>query len=68
MDLDLDDHFTELSNNFTSWLISSKAAVINPSIALADLRSSGAGRGVGAVSPPVPLLENSIHPRLTTKI
>lgn len=39
--------FQEQSDNFISWLEASPGVNVNPKICLADLRSSGAGRGVG---------------------
>jgi N-lysine methyltransferase SETD6 len=40
------DDFETKTNVFLSWL-SNMGVVINPKIALVDLRSSGRGRGVG---------------------
>jgi hypothetical protein len=39
--------FQQQSDNFMSWLQASSGVQINPKLRLADLRESGAGRGVG---------------------
>lgn len=53
MDLDLDlddDQFAELNVAFMVWLAGSSGVALSPKIGLQDLRSSSAGRGVGACS------------------
>lgn len=52
MDLDLEDdgQFAELNTAFTAWLAGSSGVALSPKIGLQDLRSSSAGRGVGAWS------------------
>ncbi|KAJ5139285.1 uncharacterized protein N7515_004133 [Penicillium bovifimosum] len=42
--------FQQQSNNFMSWLQATPGVQLNPKIRLADLRASGAGRGVVAQS------------------
>lgn len=55
-DLDLDDdQFAELNVAFMVWLAGSSGVALSPKIGLQDLRSSSAGRGVGAYSPFLPL-------------
>lgn len=44
-------NFQEQSENFISWLEANPGVKVNPKIRLADLRSSGAGRGVGKSTP-----------------
>jgi hypothetical protein len=39
--------FQQQSDNFMSWLQASSGVQLNPKLRLADLRASGAGRGVG---------------------
>lgn len=39
--------FDQQNAAFMQWLVASRGAEINPKVALADLRSAGAGRGVG---------------------
>lgn len=46
--------FQEQSDNFISWLEANPGVKVNPKICLADLRSSGAGRGVGKFTPHPP--------------
>jgi hypothetical protein len=48
--------FQQQSNEFVSWLEANPGVKVNPKIILADLRSTGAGRGVGKSTP-------STHPR-----
>lgn len=43
--------FEQQNATFMQWLVASRGAEINPKVALADLRSVGAGRGVGSISP-----------------
>jgi hypothetical protein len=43
--------FQQQSNEFISWLEASPGVKVNPKIILADLRSTGAGRGVGKSTP-----------------
>jgi hypothetical protein len=55
--------FQQQSNEFISWLESNPGVKANQKILLADLRSSGAGRGVGKLTakPPPPTTQNP-HP------
>lgn len=54
LDLDLDDaQFAELNTAFTTWIAGSSGITLSPKIGLRDLRSSSAGRGVGACSIPL---------------
>jgi hypothetical protein len=39
--------FQQQSDNFISWLQATPGVKLNPNLRLADLRASGAGRGVG---------------------
>ncbi|KAL7274323.1 Ribosomal lysine N-methyltransferase 4 [Rhizina undulata] len=49
-DMEIDqDPFHQLNNAFTRWLVDDKNVILNPNIAVADLRVSGAGRGVVAL-------------------
>lgn len=43
--------FQKQSDEFVSWLEASPGVNVNSKIILADLRSSGAGRGVGKLPP-----------------
>jgi hypothetical protein len=43
------DDFQRQSDEFTSWLSQQPGVRINPHIQVADLRSQGAGRGVGTL-------------------
>jgi hypothetical protein len=43
--------FQQQSNEFVSWLEANPGVKVNPKIFLADLRSTGAGRGVGKLTP-----------------
>ena len=45
-----DDDFHTRSAEFFSWLKQQDGVSVSPKIQLADLRSSGAGRGVGMYS------------------
>lgn len=42
--------FQQQSNEFVSWLEANPDVNVNPKIFLADLRSTGAGRGVGKLT------------------
>lgn len=42
--------FQQQSNEFVSWLEANPDVKVNPKIILADLRSTGAGRGVGKLT------------------
>ncbi|KAI5854794.1 SET domain protein [Tricharina praecox] len=44
------DEFTQQNERFLHWLQNSMSFTLNPKIAIADLRSSGAGRGLVALS------------------
>lgn len=61
--------FQQQSNEFISWLESYPGVKANPKILLADLRSSGAGRGVGKLTtkPPPPTTQNP-HPEQPKQI
>ncbi|KAK2865467.1 hypothetical protein FQN49_003551 [Arthroderma sp. PD_2] len=50
MDLTDNDQFNQLSDDFMLWLLQSSPHFrVHPNICIADLRSTGAGRGIGAV-------------------
>ncbi|KAA8911082.1 SET domain-containing protein [Sphaerosporella brunnea] len=51
METTTDDVFEQQNAAFMQWLVASQHAEVNPKVALADLRASGAGRGVVALSP-----------------
>lgn len=52
------DEFTQQNERFLHWLQNSMSFTLNPKIAIADLRSSGAGRGLGTLIPISPSLLN----------
>jgi hypothetical protein len=50
--------FQQQSNEFIAWLEANPGVKVNPKICLADLRSTGAGRGVGKYNHPPPTTQN----------
>lgn len=53
-------NFQRQSDDFISWLSGKPGVNINPNIAVADLRSQGAGRGVGTFFPRQPRISSSV--------
>lgn len=54
------DRFSQLSDEFMSWLKQRPGVKVSPKIKIADLRSEGAGRGIGMFVQLLSLLKHLI--------